>query len=302
MLNINRIDLNLFIVFNAIYTERGITRAGDSLKLSQPAISHSLARLRELIGDPLFIRQGNLVTPTPMADHLIGPIRKAIGEIERSLLQLTEFTPELSPREFKIGMPLVLESTTMHLLADQIKDIAPAVRISTFRHSRSLFQEQLATKHLDVVLDMWLPHGHTVNHRYLLPGRMVIVARQGHPAVNKSISMESYLEQDHVAATSRRTGRTMEDEELTRLGFQRRIKIRCQHHWTACKIVSTSDLLLTMPERNAGPMNVGIGNQIVPFPVEMQTPDVYLYWNTNAEDEPANRWLREQIQATFPAD
>ena len=123
MLNINRIDLNLFIVFNAIYTERGITRAGDSLKLSQPAISHSLARLRELIGDPLFIREGNSVTSTPVADHLIGPVRKALREIERSLLQLSEFTPELSPLEFRIGMSLVLESLTMPLLVDTIKDI-----------------------------------------------------------------------------------------------------------------------------------------------------------------------------------
>lgn len=299
MLNINRIDLNLFIVFNAIYTERGITRAGDSLKLSQPAISHSLARLRELIGDPLFIREGNSVTSTPVADHLIGPVRKALREIERSLLQLSEFTPELSPLEFRIGMSLVLESLTMPLLVDTIKDIAPHVRISTARHSRSLFQEQLATKHLDAVVDVWLPHGHTVSHKFLGPGKMVVVARQGHPVVNGSISMEDYLKQDHITATSRRIGRAMEDEELARLGFQRRVKMRCQHHWTACKIVSATDMLLTMPRRNARATNETLGNQLVPFPIEMPAPDVYLYWRANAEDEPANRWLREQIHTAF---
>lgn len=302
MANISRIDLNLFVVFNAIYSERGITRASDALNFSQPAISHSLARLRKLVGDPLFIREGNSVVPTAVADQLIGPIRKALGEIERSLFQLSEFTPEVSPLEFRIGMALGLESSTMPTLMTTIRDIAPNVRISAVHHSRATFQDQLTAKSLDAVVDVLLPHTHTINRRFLGPGKMVVVARQGHPAVNGSITIEAYLEQDHIVASSRSIGQAMEDHELSRLGFQRRIKMRCQHHWTACKVISTSDMLLTMPLHNARATNEALGNQLVPFPIEMPAPDVYLYWRASAENDPANRWLREQILASFQSD
>lgn len=90
MINISRIDLNLFVVFDAIYTEGGITRASAILKLTQPAVSHALARPRTLVDDPLFVRQGHSMSPTPVAHELIGPVRRAIAEIEVSLNQLSQ--------------------------------------------------------------------------------------------------------------------------------------------------------------------------------------------------------------------
>ena len=299
MINISRIDLNLFVVFDAIYTEGGITRASDMLKLSQPATSHALRRLRELIGDPLFIRQGNAITPTPLAHELIGPVRRALGEIEGSLNQLSTFDPATSEREFKIGMRQVVESAAIPELINEINDTAPHVKISSVYHNRASFQTELSTGTLAAAIDVLQPRDHGIRHKQLAGGKMVVVARKGHPVVQGRISMASYLEQDHILASSRRLGPGIEDYELSRLGFQRRIKLRCQHYWTACKVANQSDMLVTMPERYARATNDPLENQIVPFPIDIPAHDIFLYWHSSADNDHANRWLREQILVSF---
>lgn len=299
MVNISRIDLNLFVVFDAIYTEGGITRASETLNLSQPAISHSLGRLRELIGDPLFIRQGNAMLPTPHAHELIEPVRRALGDIERSLKQLARFDPATSQREFKIGMRPLVEAAAIPELMIEIGDSAPDVKIAAVHHGRSDFQSHLVSNTLSAVVDVQLPAAHNVHQKFLGGGKMVVVARNGHPALHGPLTMETYLRQTHVIASTRPAGPSPEDQELARLGLQRKIKLRCQHYGTACKVVSTSDLLLTMPERFARGTNSPLDNQILPFPIDLPAPDIFLYWHASADNDPANLWLRERICATF---
>lgn len=301
MVNISRIDLNLFVVFDAIYTEGNITRASEALKLTQPAVSHALGRLRGLVDDPLFVRKGHLMSPTPIARELIGPVRRAIGEIEGSLSQLSAFDPSTSPREFKIGMRPMVEAALVPQLIHEIKKEAPQVKISSEHYNRAEFQSDLTAGTLAAVVDVLLPLTHNIHNHRLGGGKMVVVARKDHPVVQGRISLESYLQQEHVLASSRKTGPGMEDLELARLGLQRRITLRCQHYWTACKVVSTSDLLLTMPERYARSTNETLANQLIPFPIDMGARDIFLYWHASAENDAANRWLRDIIIASFQA-
>jgi DNA-binding transcriptional LysR family regulator len=295
MINISRIDLNLFAVFDAIYTQGGITRACETLCLSQPAVSHALGRLRELVGDPLFVRQGNAMRPTPLAHELIVPVRRALGEIEGSLNQLAIFDPKLSEREFRIGMRQIVESTMIPALIKEIQDAAPRVRIASVQHSRGEFQTQLASGVLAAVIDVLVPLAHNVQHQHLAGKGTVVVARKGHPAMRGELTMDAYLAQEHILTSSRPAGPAPEDLELSRLGLQRKIKLRCQHYWTACKVVAKTDLLLTMPERYAQATNASLDNLIVPFPIKLPATDLYLYWHASAENDPANRWLREQV-------
>lgn len=299
MKNISRIDLNLFVVFDAIYTEGSITRASEALALSQPAVSHALGRLRGLVDDALFVRVGHTMSPTPVAQELIGPIRRAIAEIDRSLRQLSAFDPKTSQREFRIGMRSIVESTAVPELMREISGAAPGVQLSAVHHSRTDFQSDLTSGALAAVVDILLPLTHNIHNQRLAGGAMVVVARKDHPVVQGHISLQTYLAQEHVLASSRKTGPGIEDMELSRLGLQRRIKLRCQHYWTACKVVSASDLLFTMPERYARSTNGPLGNQLIPFPIEVSAHDIFLYWHASAENDQANRWLRENIIASF---
>lgn len=299
MININRIDLNLFAVFDAIYTQGGITRASRTLCLSQPAVSHALGRLREMVGDPLFIRQGNSLKPTPVAHELIVPVRRALGEIEGSLNRLSVFDPALSDREFRIGMRQIVESTMIPALIDEIKDTAPRVRIASVQHSRGEFQTQLASGVLAAVIDVQVPFAHGIQQQHLAGKGMVVVARNGHPALRGELTTDIYLAHEHILTSSRPTGPAPEDLALSRLGLQRNIKLRCQHFWTACRVVAKTDLLLTMPERYAHITNASLDNRIVPLPLELPATDLYLYWHASAENDPANSWLRQQISQAY---
>jgi DNA-binding transcriptional LysR family regulator len=297
MVNVSRIDLNLFVVLDAIYTEGGITRASERLALTQPAISHALARLRELVGDPLFVREGHAMVPTAAAHALIGPVRRALKEIEGSLNQLQAFDPATSTRAFRIGMRHIVESAALPDLALRVRAAAPQVQLAAVHHDRDALHGALATGELDAVVDVLLPRAPHVSYQLLAGGKLVVAVRAGHPAVGASLDLPTYLALDHVMTSSRRSGPGLEDLALQRLGHERRVAVRCQHHWTACQLVASSDLLLTMPERYAGTANAVLGNRLLPFPIEAAASDLYLYWHANADAEPGNRWLREQIRA-----
>lgn len=299
MTNISRVDLNLLVVFEAIYAEGNITRASETLHLTQPALSHALARLRELMDDPLFVRAGNRMVPTALAQEIIAPVRRALSEIEGTFRQLHKFDPASSTREFRLGVRHVVEATTLPAIAARTATVAPGLRISSVAYERDNLYSELASGGLDLAIDVLLPHAEGLRHELLLSGRMVVVARQGHPRVQGTIDLPTYLDLDHVLATSRRSGPGVEDFALHRLGHQRRVKLRCQHFSTACEIVARTDMLLTMHERYAQALNAPLANRILPLPFEAPVHELYLYWYAGADGDAGNRWLREQVRAAF---
>ncbi len=295
-MHINRIDLNLLVVLDAIYAEGGITRAAEKLHLTQPAVSHALGRLRELFKDPLFEREGRAMVPTPLTRSLIEPVQRALRGLEVTLNELETFDPTSTQKRFTIGLRDVLESTLLPSFMQRICASAPLIDISVVHVNRRDLETELAMGTLDAAIDVLLPVSEKVRHRQIALDRLVVVARKGHPAVNARLDLETYLKQDHVLVSSRRTGvGSLEDVELSRLGLQRRLRLRCQHYYAACRIVSQTDLVLTMPERYARDTNRLFNNQILPLPLEMMPLDVYLYWHANVDKEPSNRWLREQL-------
>jgi len=102
--------------------------------------------------------------------------------------------------------------------------------------------------------------------------------------------------------SSRRRGLGIEDYELSRQGLKRRIRLRCQDYFAACRVVRETDLILTMAERYAGIVNRLFSNTLLPFPLDMPSYDAYLYWHANADADPANRWLRSVLVAAFQED
>src|SRR5262249_935344 len=119
-MHLSRVDLNLFVVFDAIYAEGGITRASQRLNLSQPAISHALARLREMFGDELFVRHKRTMRPTPMARQLIEAVRQSLQGLERTLTQVDRFDPTTARKRFTVGIRDPLEAAILPRLLKQI--------------------------------------------------------------------------------------------------------------------------------------------------------------------------------------
>ena len=298
-MHLSSVDLNLFVVFDTIYAEGGITRASRRLNLSQPAVSHALGRLREMFDDPLFTRHGHAMMPTPLARRMIEPIRQSLQGLEVTLSKVDRFDPGSATKRFVVGMRDALESAVLADLMGNIAKAAPRVDISVVRTERRDIERELSAGTLDVALDVMLPLPEEIRRQHLGVEWLTIVARRLHPKIRGRPTLDAYLAQEHIAVSSRRRGLSAEDFELGRHNLRRRVRLRCQNYFAACRVVSETDLILSMPQRYARVLNAHFRNQILPFPLQVPAFDSYLYWHANAEADPANAWLRQQIAHTL---
>ncbi|QCI66581.1 LysR family transcriptional regulator [Phreatobacter stygius] len=298
-MHLSRVDLNLFVVFDTIYAEGGITRASQRLNLSQPAISHALGRLRQMFDDPLFTRHGHVMTPTPLARRMIEPIRQSLQQLELTLNKVDRFDPAGATKRFTIGIRDVLESVVLPNFMRGIARDAPHIDISIVRAERRELESELSAGTLDVAIDILLPLADEIRRRRVSAEGLAVVARRQHRHVRPGLDLDSYLAQEHIVVSARRRGQTAEDFELGRHNLGRRVRLRCQNYFAACHVVSETDLILTMPERYAGIINAQFKNQLLPFPLEVSVVDIYLYWHANADADPANAWLRQQLLAAL---
>ncbi|MYM70888.1 LysR family transcriptional regulator [Duganella sp. FT109W] len=301
-MHLSKVDLNLFIVLEAIYAEGSITRASLKMNLTQPAISHALNRLRQLFDDPLFERQGHVMTPTPLTRSIIDQVRRALRGFEVTLSGAAHFDPASSERSFSLAVRDVLEASVLPGLMAGISAAAPSATLNTLQVSRRELESELAAGTLDAAIDVLLPLPNEVRRAQLAGDQTVVLVRRGHPLVKRrALTLDTYLEMEHIQTSSRRRGPGLEDVELSRQGLQRKIRLRCQHYFAACRVVSQTDLALTMPDRLARIVNQQFNNQILALPLAMPSLDVYLYWHANVDNDPANTWLRAQITAAMQA-
>jgi DNA-binding transcriptional LysR family regulator len=297
--HLSQIDLNLFVVLEAIYREGNITRAGQQLNLTQPAISHALKRLRDMLQDPLFIRQGAHMMPTPFTRNMIEEVRQALQILEVSVSQAHNFVPEHTRRSFHISLWEYLEALILPPLLSRLTQAAPGMTITTSRVKRRDIETELASGSLDLAIEIPMTMSDRIRQKWLLNESFVVVARPGHPAIAGSLGLETYLAQRHIQVSSRRQGPSLIDVELSRRGLHRQVCLRSQHNFTACMVVSQTDMLLTLPERHAKLLNTGSVNQLFPFPLLAPRLEAHLYWHESVENDPANRWLREQIESVL---
>ena len=296
-MHLSQVDLNLFVVLEAIYREGNLTRAGRQLKLTQPAMSHALKRLRELLKDPLFIREGANMVPTPFSRNMINEVRQALQILEVNLYEDRNFDPAHTRRNFQIGFWELMESTILPSLVKVMAKAAPEISITTLRVKRREIEKELASGTLDLALDIPITMSDSIRQKPLFSDRVVVMARAGHPAIARELDLDTYLRQDHILVSSRRLGPSLVDAELNRKGRKRRIVVRCQHYFAACRVVSETDMLLTIPEHYAQMLNAGFNNRLYPFPLKsLQQLEIHMYWHESAENDPPNRWLREQIK------
>jgi len=291
-----KIDLNLFVVFDAIYCEGNITKAASVLNLSQPAVSHSLGKLRTYFDDALFIRQGNEMRPTPVAKNVIADVREALHQLRVCLVQSRQFEPMTSRKHFIVSLLGSLEATYLPLLMQNIMKESPHIKLQSSRRvRRSELENKLASGDVDLAIDTLVPVGDNIMHTQLEQDQLVIVARKNHPATLQSLDLKTYLSLEHILVSSRSSGPGLEDFELSRVGVHRKIVLRCQHALAACRIVINSDKILTLPKTAAKMYSEMLDIDIFPMPVKLPPLDVHLYWHVNVDKDPANKWLRNKM-------
>lgn len=298
----SHVDYNLFVVFDAIYAEGSVTRASERLRLSQPAVSHALNRLRELLDDPLFERQGHTMVPTPTATQLIGDVREALGLLDASVAGATRFDAAESTKRFTIGMRNHLEPVLLPGLTRRLRREAPGVMVHLARSERREMVRDLVSGSFDVAIDVLLPLDDSVRHERLQSATSVVALRADHPLLagepSGALSLDDYVKAEHIQVSGRRHGMSLEDFELSRQGRERTIRARCQSYAAAWRTAAVTDLLLTIPEPYIDQLALPDDEMaIVGCPAGVPDLEWHLYWHAGRDQDPANMWLRDQIRA-----
>ncbi|EFQ62594.1 LysR family transcriptional regulator [Pseudomonas fluorescens] len=292
-MNLSKVDLNLFIVFDAIYTEANLTRAGQIVGITQPAVSNALARLRETFNDPLFVRTAQGMVPTPMAQNIIGPVRNALSLLRVSVQESRIFNPQQAAKTYRISMTDLTEAVILPALFQRLRRLAPTVVIESFLSKRRETTKELAAGRLDFAVDAPLNTDPQVRHVKLMEDRYVCAMRKGHPMATKDkLTLDDYLGLTHIHISSRRNGLGHVDLALGKMGLQRKIALRSQHYLMASQVLQQTDMVMTVPERFARRHELHWFN----LPVnDVPAVETHLYWHESTDQDPANRWMREQM-------
>jgi DNA-binding transcriptional LysR family regulator len=290
-----RLDLNLLRVFDAIARQRHLGRAAVQLHLSPSAVSHALARLRLQLGDPLFERHGRGIAPTALARRLAPEIHAALRQLDQALDRDRPFDPAADLPQLRLAMPDEMEAQFLPPLFERLRAHAPQLRVESVRLDRSRLKADLAAQRLDLVIDLTPLPDPEIGQRLLGRDPFCVLSGRGRRALDR----EAYLAAEHVIVSSRRSGLALEDLGLQRQGLQRRIALRCQLLEAACALVAESELLLTLPSRQAAPMLARAALRPHALPLELPEAEVYLSWYRLHETQPAQQWLRTELGALF---
>lgn len=292
-MSLNAIDLNLFVAFDVIYAERNLTRASEVLNITQPAVSNTLARLRSTFGDRLFVRTGNAMVPTPVAQSLIGPVRQALRQLRASVDQVRTFEPSTTEKIFNLSISDGAATILMPEIMTALRREAPHARVHSSQVDRREIASELASGNLDFALDIPELEKPDLNGTEILQDRYVCVLRQGHPFARREMTLADYLELQHVMVSSRRRGRGLVDIALARLGRQAETPLRVTHFQSALHVVMGSDMAVTAP------LSLAARYEVVrkELPFDVPTLRTVLYWHRNADHDRASIWMRDQIIA-----
>ncbi|MGX9459684.1 LysR family transcriptional regulator [Shewanella sp. A14] len=301
---IQQLDLNLLKVFEALYAEQNMTSAAKSLFVTPSAVSHGMKRLRLVLNDPLFVRQGSKMQPTAACQRMAPQLVSALNRIRQLLQQCGDFNPLTTEQTFRIAIHEALESQIMPALISQVAQLIPHAKMASMTLARESIARQLANGEVDVAIDVARAVNAPLAHKALLsdPFCVLFDYRQHTMSVGPTAELTSdvYVNAEHVAVSSRPIGRVMEDMLLQQQGINRNIKYRCQSYQTAAKIVLGSPFMLTLP-RSIAVQFAHPDLRVSTMPFELPDIDTHLYWHTNTEADPAFMWLREQIEQAIEA-
>lgn len=289
------IDLNLLAVFAAIFRRRNLTQAGGELNLSQSAVSHALNRLRARFDDPLFIRRGNTMEPTALAETLAGGILPGLEQMQAALRDGGCFQPATARRTFRLGMndygsAIVLPLLTRHMLAE-----APGVSLHILHSTHEDRERMLAEGTLDAVMSCHQLTGRHIRHADLLHDREACVMPHDHPLAQGALTPERFQNMPFIALSLSVSGKNVLDTVLERTGYALRPVLTIQQELAVPELVRETGLPGTMAERLAR-RTVQDGSLCIrplPFAYAAFTPR--LFWHASRDTDPGQQWLRQCV-------
>ena len=299
-MNLQDIDLNLLVIFKQLLQERRVSAVAANLGLTQPTVSNALNRLRLQLGDELFLRTSKGMEPTAYAMQLAEPIGYALAAIQETLNQTTRFDPLTSQRKFIVGMSDIGEIYFLPKLMKLLADIAPGISLSTFRTTGAGLADDMEAGRVDISIG-WLPHLKSgFFQQRLFVQQHVGLFRRGHQLDKKSaLSRDEFEQADHVVVSAAGTGHATVDAAIGKLGVKRKIVLTVPHFVAIGHILSTTDMVATVPERFARYCVDPFDLRYTALPLKLPEVGINMFWHSRFHKEPGNQWLRSLVFEQF---
>lgn len=292
-MRLRNLDLNLLLVFDAVLRERSVVRAADSLAISQPAVSHALNRLRHALKDKLFIRTPAGMSPTPRAEQLALPVRKALNELQLAVEGDT-FDPSTAGRLFTIAVNNYAAVVAVGPILAAVRAQAPAVRLSLVPSGTLNLTDRLDRGELDLALSGRAIDGERFASQQLIGDRFVAVLRSGHPALRKRLTAGALAELGHLGISS-----SGENLDFVDAFFKARKSARLVAsdvpYLSAGAVLVQSNLVAILGRKLAIEFRRAYSIEIRELPFEAPVLHSVMSWHRRFDDVPAHRWLRSTI-------
>lgn len=299
-MNFRTFDLNLLRVFDTVMAEGSLTRAAETLAMTQPAVSHAVRRLREAVGEALFVRTATGMRPTPQAQLLWPQVRSALAALQQALSPL-RFDPRSEAASFRLAMADATAALLMPPLVGMIEREQALANLQvvplTTRDPRRLLEAgeaDLAVGYFADVLTSLLAQGSDapLRHERLYESEYRCVMRKGHPLARGELTLDRYCDAHHLLVSFSGRPQGPIDGVLAAMGRRRRIVLTVNQFFTAGRVVTQSDLLTVLPAKFIAA--TGYREHLVDRPIPMPLPDIQveMLWHVRHDAHPAHRWLR----------
>jgi DNA-binding transcriptional LysR family regulator len=299
VVNLATVDLNLLVVFDALMRERNVTRAAATMGLSQPAVSNALARLREQVGDRLFIRGPRAMLPTPRALEIAPDVDAALARA-RAALGRPGFVAEASRASFRLAASDDIELGLVPPLLERLDALAPGISMRWSRLA-GLFvvpAPELQSGALDFAIGpfpRFTPADSGLFFHELYEARFICIARAGHPAIGRSLGLRRFCELKHVATFYPGGGPGFLDRLLAERGKKREVQLSLPHWLSVAFVVAGSDLIATIPVAVASRLAPSLGLQRFKCPVPIPRIRISLAWHARTHESRAHAWFRRAV-------
>ncbi len=304
-----KFDLNLMRVFDALIEDGNLTRAGYRLGLSQPAMSHALARLRRLTGDTLFVRVPTGMEPTEAALRMAPAVREGLRLLEGAMASDMRFDPLTCERTFQVLMSDIGELVYLPRLMRRLEEVAPRTNVRALQLPREAYHEAFMSGEADLAIGFLPGLRAGFYQQRLFSDTYVCVVRKDHPRLKNRISLAQFVAESHIliepggsryrTVSHQTSTTTLIEQYLVEHGLTRRIALRVPHFMVVPDIVQSTDLIATLPSyviRHTPPRQ---GLKMLQLPFEVPSFEIKQFWHQRSHDDPGNRWLRGVIAELF---
>jgi len=299
-MNFAAFDLNLLRVFDALMRERSATRAGEQVGLSQPAVSAALNRLRDLLDDRLFVRQGNEMLPTPRAEAIAPGIQDALQSLQRLLASQAKFEPKDLERSFTLMGADLFSTLFARQLMARFAQVSSGLSLRFLDTSRGDVQRMLSDDAIDLALEPPLETPDWITSEQLFPSPFQIIVAPSHPLVqgldaSRPMPLDVFCALRWGLRSVNGSVRGLIDDTLEKIGRKREVVLTMPHFASLARCVADGKLAAVVPAQFAKDYAEPSGLAVFDLPFDGPVTPIMMHWHSRRTKDPAHAWLRQQV-------